>query len=453
MTVRKIHPSRARRASAVALSTLALVACASSSEEPSATTNDSLSRAPNGDVALTFLDGSEQRSQGEWDPCRGKADCAPGEGIVGLSEIPWSANRSALCRRIGGQLSGNVAARIDLDGRRDVRRASRAGDWANGYFKLECGENEYVLGVSENAAQCQGDRRVHAVLCGAATGLTDACRTRTLDGGDDRGTVASGDWDPFAFKGECAEREYVAGVSVDPGSGRAHSILCCGAGGGNGRFDALDYMRNTHGGTLHGSDGGIVAFDDRPAQGRFYYVKGGANNDGRTFERYAYDGSNVWLERDTSWPVSDGGGVFDAYDCVDPGTHAYGSLVWAKRSWADGESFPWVTQIIGFNKAQCQWSQTFRNNTLSGKKTVHRRMLAIGGDVGGPSGSVDAIGIDYGPCETHWYAKGWGWVKWEYHDVCPNRPGPDVVWSSWKRDEKHTAVEPCADAPLPSTAR
>jgi len=425
-------------------------ACSSAPPESSASGDTALAQAPNGDVALTFRDTSEQRSQGEWDACRGKADCARGEGIVGLSEIPGGENRTALCRALGGQFSGNVTAKITLDARQDVRRAARAGDWAPNYFKLECGENEYVVGVSEDAAQCQGDRRVHALLCASASGLSDSCRTRVFDGGDDRGTIASGDWDVGAFKGECGGGEYVAGVSVDPQSGRAHSILCCGiAGGGGARFDALDYMRNTHGGTLHGTDGSIVAFSDAPGN-RFYYVKGGSrHNDGRTFERYAYDGANVWLERDTSWPLRDGGNVYDAYDCVDPDTHAYGSFTWAKRSWADGEGYDYRTQIIGFQKAACGWSSGLRNATNTGHRTVRRQTVDFGGSIG----RVDAIGIEYGPCETHWYARGWGWVKWEYHDVCGNRPGPDVLWNSWQASETHAPAEACGNAPLPFTGQ
>jgi hypothetical protein len=211
----------------------ALAGCTSSPTEPATSEPLPLYQAPNGDVGLVFLDTSEQRSQGEWDACHGKAACAPGESVVGLSAIPGSANRSALCRRLGGQFTASSTGSINLDGNRDVRRAARLPDWAPEYYKLECGANEYVLGVSEDAAQCQGNRNFHAVLCGAASGLTSACHTRTFDARDDRGTTASQDWDFGAFKGECGPGQYVAGVSVDPGSRRAHSLLCCNVSPGN----------------------------------------------------------------------------------------------------------------------------------------------------------------------------------------------------------------------------
>jgi hypothetical protein len=52
---------------------------------------------------------------------------------------------------------------------------------------------------------------------------------RTFDATNDRGTTASGDWDPGAYKGECALNEYVAGVSIHPTTRRPHSLLCCAA--------------------------------------------------------------------------------------------------------------------------------------------------------------------------------------------------------------------------------
>jgi hypothetical protein len=93
---------------------------------------------------------------------------------------------------------------------------------------------EYVSAVSENALQCQGNNRFHAVQCSSATGLLDnspqVCDARAFDGGDSREPRAadtSRDWDYGAFKGECGLGQFVAGVSVDPATGRPHSLLCC----------------------------------------------------------------------------------------------------------------------------------------------------------------------------------------------------------------------------------
>jgi hypothetical protein len=109
-----------------------------------------------------------------------------------------------------------------------------SADWAPGAWKLECGDAEYVSAVSEDASMCQGDNRFHAVQCAKGKGLeSGGCHARTFDHGDDRGSSVAGDWDFGAYKGECGDAEYVAGVSVSPGSGAPHSLLCCPASGGS----------------------------------------------------------------------------------------------------------------------------------------------------------------------------------------------------------------------------
>lgn len=458
--IRTLVLSPVRWLSFLPLAGAALVACSTAPSEATADSTDPVTTMPNGDVALRFLDTSSNRSglSYDWDFCHGKADCGPGEAIVGVSDVPGGAGRTALCRRLGPQLTGSITTRpaLTLDAHVDQRRAQRNGDWASGFYKLECGQNEYVAGVSEDALGCQSDNRFHGVICAAGSGLTGTCSARTVDGSigrDDRGTTASGDWDVGAFKGECGLAQYVAGVSVSPSTGRPHSILCCDAS--SSRFDALDFMINTRSASLRGSDGSVVAYHRVAGRNKFYYVKGGVNgNDGRTFERYAFDGNDIWLERDTSWPD---GGQYDSYDCVDPATHAYGSLVWAKRNWGEGERVDYTTQIIGFKRGVCVWSSRTHNNTNPGFKRVHRvSSYAIGGELdagpGTPAGVVDAIGIDYGDCETHWYARGWGWVRWEFHDTkCAGRPGPDVTWNH-PSAQAYTPVEACGDGPLPFDA-
>lgn len=202
-----------------------LVACATAPDETQANAASVTA------TALVFEDTSTERvSGGDWDACRGKASCAPGETIHGLSVVPDGSGRRALCRAASTTtFTGDVTATLTLDAASDQRRAQRAGDWAWGYWKLECGDGEYVTGVSENASQCFGDRRFHAVRCARGTNLGTRCTTRTADRGDDRGTTLTGDWDAGAYKAECASDEYVAGVSVDPASGRPHSLLCCDA--------------------------------------------------------------------------------------------------------------------------------------------------------------------------------------------------------------------------------
>lgn len=178
-----------------------------------------------------FLNTSTTRDgSSDWDACHGKASCAAGETVSGLSVMPNGAARTALCKSTDPSVfSGNTVATLTLDAGADQRRASRLGDWALNYWKLECGSGEYVSGVSENIFSCQGNNRFHAVRCATGTGLSDSCNVRTFDGADDRGSLSSGDWDYGAYKGECSDSEYVAGVSINPSTGRPHSLLCCAA--------------------------------------------------------------------------------------------------------------------------------------------------------------------------------------------------------------------------------
>ncbi len=216
-------------------SLLLLFACTPNTDElasSQATTGEDAA----GDFALLFADTSTERVTGsDWDSCRGKATCAPGETLRGLSVVPGGDGRRALCHAVtSGAYTGEITATLTLDGNVDQRRASRNGDWAHGYYKLECGAGEYVASVSENARQCFGDRRFHAVRCARGSNLGTSCNVRGVDDGDSRASTSTGDWDFGAYKAECAASEYVAGVSVSPATGRPHSILCCGGGSETG---------------------------------------------------------------------------------------------------------------------------------------------------------------------------------------------------------------------------
>jgi hypothetical protein len=194
---------------------------------------------PDGSTALLFKDTSTIRvfrsefQSGEWDYCHGKADCATGEAISGLSlDLGLGEGRRALCRPQDARFGGASRAVLGVDAGRDQRRAQRVPDWDSGYFKLECGANEYVAGVSENALPCAGNNAFHAVMCAAASGLPSgglgtACHDRFLIASDDRPPGHTDDWDAGALKAECAQDDFVAGVSVHPGTGAPHAILCC----------------------------------------------------------------------------------------------------------------------------------------------------------------------------------------------------------------------------------
>lgn len=203
-------------------------------EDPIA--NESGFSTPDGKSwAAPFLDVSTMRGDPtDWDFCHGKATCATDEGITGLSVLPGGPGKTALCTANGSSFGGGVSATLTLDAGSDARRAKRSvngtTDWDADNFKLECGSGEYVSAVSEEASQCSGQNRFHAIQCSRGAGLhDDGCSVRVFAKGDDRGSITSGDWDEAATIGECAANEYVAGVSVSPESGAPHAILCCPA--------------------------------------------------------------------------------------------------------------------------------------------------------------------------------------------------------------------------------
>jgi hypothetical protein len=165
----------------------------------------------------------------DWDVNHGKAECAPGEAIVGISEIPGGPGQTALCRASNASLSpGDVTATLLLSGS-DQRLATRLGDWSPYFYKFECGPSQYVSAVSENASSHQGNNNFHGIQCaqGSGLGTNETCTPRVFDAGESRGTTSSGDWDPGAYKGECGADAYVVGVSVSVSTGAPHAILCC----------------------------------------------------------------------------------------------------------------------------------------------------------------------------------------------------------------------------------
>ena len=109
----------------------------------------------------------------------------------------------------------------------DVRILARNGDWDYGYYKWECGLNEYVSSFSEHPLSNQ----LHKIRCAKGTftnGGQNSCETRFVGNvKDDRGSVSGGDWDPNYYKGQCSNGKLIFGVSVDMKTFMRHKILCC----------------------------------------------------------------------------------------------------------------------------------------------------------------------------------------------------------------------------------
>jgi hypothetical protein len=172
-----------------------------------------------------FEGGFDDGAISDWDYGYWKADCGGGSVVTGLSQRTSSSAADAVLCAPNGIFTGVGRATVTDLSNGDHRRSSRAGDWDFGYFKSECGANEYVSGISMNPS----NRKLHGLSCasaGLANGGTSNCETHLVTQ-DDRGDTAYGDWDPGAHKGQCSPGKVVYGVSTVTTTGNPHRILCC----------------------------------------------------------------------------------------------------------------------------------------------------------------------------------------------------------------------------------
>jgi beta-glucanase (GH16 family) len=167
----------------------------------------------------------------EWDTGSYKADCGYAAAMTGLSANPSGGTpRSQLCTNYGTQFSDNGVATLTDVAWGEHRRATRdvyvvgQTDWDVGYYKSECGLNEYVSGVSQTPGG-----NIHGLRCSSA-GMTNSgkngCETHLVTQ-EDRGYAGSGDWDVGYYKSECSWGKTVVGVSASTSTGKPHKILCC----------------------------------------------------------------------------------------------------------------------------------------------------------------------------------------------------------------------------------
>jgi len=209
----------------------------------------------------------------------------------------------------------------------------------------------------------------------------------------------------------------------------------------------IEYMINTSGYTMRDPASGsiqktIVSGDT------FWYLKNPW--DGRRWERYRYDEDYIWLERDMTWP--DGGGN-TSYDL---GPWGNGKIA-PTYNWTVGHSFTTETTVTGFNFLPSQGTTCSYSapnpisywNPVTRTLVYHNSALNMGGDIG----VVDVIVIQahatgsetnpYMPqyAERFWYAKGYGWVRWQ-------------SWANYHTDSNFsnvTAANPDIDIPMTKT--
>jgi hypothetical protein len=103
-------------------------------------------------------------------------------------------------------------------------------DWDSGYYKGECGANEFVAGISQTPSGA-----VNNLLCCPGQVTKQNCASVVFFTADNREqeNPPSGDWDEGHFKGECGPGRYVAGVSRGVNAlspivaGAVHALYCC----------------------------------------------------------------------------------------------------------------------------------------------------------------------------------------------------------------------------------
>ncbi|MEU3429885.1 glycoside hydrolase family 5 protein [Streptomyces gardneri] len=173
-------------------------------------------------VDLDFADqnlSATMRRQADWSVGNRKGNCPDSQRLVALAR----SNNRGLCTDAGGELAKADTMWITVIDERYVK----SGDWASGYNKLECPKNTYAVGYSVNG------NAMAALLCApSATPLPATNRLLWFDRGDNRpatGGSTKSDWAPGAYKGQCRDDEYLAGVAYTwkwQHGGAPDALLC-----------------------------------------------------------------------------------------------------------------------------------------------------------------------------------------------------------------------------------
>jgi hypothetical protein len=142
------------------------------------------------------------------------------------------------------------------------------GDWASGFTKYDCPLDSYAAGFTKHWWGTSG------VMCLRANRpLGSNCRTAWFDRGDNRASSRGGDFAAYSYKGQCGDREYVAGIAQRDGN--ASALLCCEA-------DTYFALRNARSGMCLDISGGRMD-NDTPVI--TWDCHGGAN------QKWSYDGA------------------------------------------------------------------------------------------------------------------------------------------------------------------
>lgn len=158
-----------------------------------------------------------QRGRGDWDSGASKAMCPDGQRLVALS----NSQRRGLCT---DSTFGDLWA-ADRATTTVWTEEYTTSDWASGYTKYQCPQDQFVVGYAMRGA------KVSTIMCARANRSlgTTSSQTVWFDQGDNMrddggGQFADGDW-----RGGCTRDEYMAGVAFTTRifkEGKPDAILC-----------------------------------------------------------------------------------------------------------------------------------------------------------------------------------------------------------------------------------
>lgn len=183
------------------------------------------------DHKVLFYNGHDNRlntDSNDWAPQRWKSECDTSSFAKGASMSTSNKQPNAiLCKDAGTTITEDpqdFTAYKYYGG--DNRGTTSTGDWDFGRWKGECAEDEIITGLS----MIPSKKYPYSIICQkfdtSAITIESGYSVYTYNGGNDRGSTTTGNWDQGFWKGECAENEIMTGVSMNPSSKTPHSILC-----------------------------------------------------------------------------------------------------------------------------------------------------------------------------------------------------------------------------------
>jgi hypothetical protein len=169
---------------------------------------------------------ARRASTSDWAPGEFIGECGSLQAVVGVSATLGHMASAILCT-----LDDDIYKHGATSACHAVAFAPSMGapgnDWDVGFTKGECPQGEFMAGVAQSKTG-----ELTRILCCPGPVKKQACARQVMwdaDGREAGAAAASGDWDYFHIKGECAPGRFVAGISrTAMTGGLPHAILCCG---------------------------------------------------------------------------------------------------------------------------------------------------------------------------------------------------------------------------------